>query len=189
MLYEYYEAFRILVEQQDKFTAGLLLILAKAVSGVSFVPGTPLTLLSGVVLGTFWGSVVAWVGNLIGAVLAFLLARYLLRDFVQNKLLKKYPKINEYENKLFKKGLYTVIFLRLVPIFPFNGLNFVLGVTEVKLKDYMIGTAIGIIPGTIAFVFLGESVREMSFLNTIFAIVGILGLVYIGKFIKFKKNN
>lgn len=186
MLYEYFEAFRQLVEQQDKFTAGLLLILGKIISGVSFLPGTPLTVLSGAVLGTFWGTIAAWVGNLIGAVLAFLLARYILKDFVQNKILKKYPKINEYEDRLFKKGLYTVIFLRLVPVFPFNFLNFALAVTEVKFKDYILGTAIGMIPGTIVFVYLGESFKMLSFWNILFAVLGIVGLGFVGKLWKLK---
>jgi uncharacterized membrane protein YdjX (TVP38/TMEM64 family) len=187
MLYEYFETFRVFLEQQDKFTAGWLLILSKAISGVTFLPGTPLTVLSGVVLGTFWGSMIAWVGNLLGAILAFLLARYLLKDYVQNVILKKYPKINEYEDKLFRDGLYTVLFLRFVPIFPFNVLNFTLGVTEVKFRDYFIGTAVGMIPGTILFVYLGESFRMLSVWNMLLAVVGIAGLVYIGKFIK-RKN-
>ena len=182
MLLEYFEMFRVLVESQDKFTAGVYLIIAKAISGATFIPGTPLTLLSGAVLGTFWGTIVAIIGNLIGAVLAFLIARYLLKNFVQNKILKKYPKIDEYEDKLFKNGFYTVIFLRLVPVFPFNFLNFALGVTEVKFKDYFWGTAIGMIPGTIAFVYFGESLKMLSIYNILFAVLAIVGLGYIGKF-------
>lgn len=186
MTYEYFQSFIHLIESQDKFTAAGLLILGKTLGGVLVIPGTPLTILSGVLLGAFWGTVVAVVGNLIGATLAFLLARYLFRDYVQNNILKKYPKINEYENKLAKNGLLTVIFLRLIPIFPFNILNFALGVTDIKFKDYFLGTLIGIIPGTFMFVYFGESVKMLSIYNIGFAILGILGLSYLGRFWKLK---
>ncbi len=181
MLTEYFEMFRAFIENQDKFTAAIYLIIGKAISGAAFIPGTPLTLLSGAVLGVFWGTIAAIIGNLIGAVIAFLIARYLLKNWVQKTLMKKYPKINEYENKLFSKGFYTVIFLRLVPLFPFNVLNFALGVTDVKFKDYFWGTAIGIIPGTIAFVYFGDSLKMLNIYSIVLAIAGIIGLGYIGK--------
>ena len=75
----------------------------------------------------------------------------------------------------------TVIFLRLVPLFPFNFLNPVLGVTEVKFKDYFFGTIIGIIPGTFVFVYLGESFKMLSIWNILLAVLGIFGLGYLGK--------
>ena len=187
MFYEYFESFKLIIESQDKFTAGIYLIIAKIISGVLFIPGSPLTILAGATLGLFWGTIVSVIGNVLGATLAFLLARYLLKDFVQNKILKKYPKINEYEDKLFKKGFHTVFFLRLIPAFPFNALNFVLGVTEVKFKDYFFGTLIGIIPGTFAFVYFGESLKMLNIYSIALAIVGIVGLGYIGKFCKGNK--
>ena len=135
MLYQYFETFRIYIEQQDKFQAAIYLIMAKIIAGITFLPGSPLTLIAGAVLGTFWGTIVSIIGNTIGATMAFLLARYILKNWVQNKILIKYPKLAEYENKLFKNGFATTVFLRLVPLFPFNALNFVLGVTEVKFQE------------------------------------------------------
>jgi uncharacterized membrane protein YdjX (TVP38/TMEM64 family) len=146
-----YNAFILLIENSDKATAAFLLIVGKIFSGIFFLPGTPLTLLSGVVLGKWLGTAVAIVGNTLGATLAFLLARYILKKYVQEKILVKYPKIKEYEDLLFKRGFYTVVFLRLIPLFPFNALNFLLAVTKVKFKDYFLGTIVGIIPGTVAF--------------------------------------
>lgn len=183
---ETYNSFILLVENSDKVTASLLLILGKIISGVFFLPGTPLTLLAGVILGTYLGTIVSLVGNVLGATLAFLLARYVLKDYVQNKILVKYPKIKEYENLLFKKGFLTVVFLRLIPLFPFNALNFLLAVTQVKFRDYFFGTILGIIPGTFAFVFLGESFKMLSILHICFAVVAIVGLGYLGRFWKIK---
>jgi uncharacterized membrane protein YdjX (TVP38/TMEM64 family) len=186
MFLEYFSQFVVYVESLDKFWAFWVLIFAKIVSGALLFPGTPLTLLSGVVLGKFWGTVAAVVGNVLGATAAFLWARYLFKNFVQNKILTKYPKINEYENKLAKNGFLTVVFLRLVPLFPFNALNPILGVTDIRFKDYFLGTLVGIIPGTFAFVYLGESFKMLSFWNILFAVLGIVGLGYIGKLWKLK---
>ena len=186
MFLEYFNIFVAWVEGLDKFLAFWVLIFSKIVSGALLLPGTPLTLLSGAILGKSWGTVAAVIGNVLGATAAFLWARYLFRNFVQNKFLEKYPKINQYENRLSQNGFLTVVFLRLVPLFPFNALNPILGVTDIKFKDYFIGTLVGIIPGTFAFVYLGESFKMLSFWNVLFAVMGIVGLAYLGKLFKFK---
>lgn len=186
---DYYQKILLYIEHQDAFLAGVYLIFGKVIGAVLFLPGAPLTLLSGVLLGTFWGTIVAIIGNTIGAMLAFLLARYFLQNYVQNTLLKKYPKIDEYENHISRHGFKTVVFLRLIPLFPFNALNFILGVTQVRFKDYFWGTLIGIIPGTFAFVHFGESFRMLSPVNIGLAVLGIIGLSYIGKFWKLKEGN
>jgi uncharacterized membrane protein YdjX (TVP38/TMEM64 family) len=183
---EHYSLLLSFVEKQDFYTAFLSLTLLKTLASAFFLPGTPFTILSGTLLGTFWGSISAIIGNTIGAILAFTISRYFLYNFVQKKILTKYPKIKEYEEKLFKNGLQTVLFLRLIPLFPFNVLNCLLAITKVKFKDYFWGTFIGIIPGTIAFVYLGDSIKMFSWLNVLFALGGIVGLSYIGKFWKLK---
>lgn len=179
-----YENFIHLIEAQDKFTAAVYIIIAKIISGVFFVPATPLTILSGAMFGTFVGSIISIIGNLAGAVLAFFLARYIFKDFVQKKILIKYPMINKYEDQLFTNGFKTVIFLRLVPLFPYNFLNFALAVTEVKFKDFFWGSFWGMIPGTVAYVYFGESVKMLSVINIIFSLVAIGGLIYLGKILK-----
>lgn len=161
--------------------AALYLIVAKIIGAVLFFPGTPLTLLAGATLGVFWGSIVSLIGNTLGAVVAFLVARYFLKDYVETKLFLKYPKIKEYEYRFVKHGLATVILLRLIPLFPFNALNYILGVTRVSTRDYILGTAIGIIPGTIAFVYFGRALVMVSVFHILFSVIAIAGLVFIGK--------
>ncbi len=167
---------------QDHQLTGVYLIAAKIIGAILFFPGTPLTLLAGATLGVWWGSLVSIIGNTLGAVAAFFIARYFLKDYVQAHAYQKYPKIRMYENRFFKNGFATVIFLRLVPLFPFNALNYLLGVTHVSARDYILGTAIGIIPGTIAFVYFGESLSMLSSFHIITSLTAIVGLVYIGKF-------
>jgi uncharacterized membrane protein YdjX (TVP38/TMEM64 family) len=191
MFENYYKLLENFIRVQDFYTAFISLTIFKALTAIFFLPGTPFTILSGSLLGTFWGSISAIIGNAIGAILAFLLARYFLYSFVQNKILPKYKNLEKYEKnfledkgseKIFTKSLQTILFLRLVPLFPFNVLNFVLAVTKVKFKDYAIGTTVGIIPGTIAFVYFGDSIRTLSIINILFAILAIFGLSYVGKF-------
>lgn len=175
-----------LLSQQKPFLVSLILILLKTLSAPLGFPGTPLTLLSGALFGIVAGTVIALIGNTLGAILAFLLSRYIFREYIQNKILPKYPKILKYEKSLEKKAVATVVLLRLIPIFPFNGLNFLLGVTNIPLSKYAIGSFVGMIPGTFLFVYFGESLGSMSLVNVSLALLGIILLTYIGK--KYEKR-
>ncbi|MEN9852257.1 MAG: hypothetical protein RI996_200 [Candidatus Parcubacteria bacterium] len=174
------EQVKTFITQDPELTA-LYLILAKIVGAILLFPGTPLTLLAGATLGLFWGSIVSIIGNTLGAIAAFVISRYFFRTFFEQKVYAKYPTIQKYESRFFSHGLSTVIFLRLVPLFPFNGLNYALGLTQVKLRDYAIGTFFGIIPGTIAFVYFGEALAMLNGFRIITALIAIIGLIYIGK--------
>lgn len=168
-------------------TATILILLKTFTAPIGF-PGTPLTLLTGSLLGNFFGTIIALIGNTLGATLTFLISRYILRDYVQTKIISKHPIIKEYEDRLENHALSTVIILRLIPLFPFNALNFLLGVTNIPLKKYIIGSFVGMIPGTFLFVYLGESFRMLSFVNIISAVGGIILLTYLGKKYMKKEN-
>lgn len=175
------EQVKLFVEQDPQLTA-LYLIIAKIIGAVLLFPGTPLTLLAGATLGVFWGSVVSIIGNTLGATAAFLISRFFLRNYVTKTIYTKYPTIQKYESRFFSNGLITVLLLRLIPLFPFNALNYLLGVTQVKTKDYLIGTTFGIIPGTIAFVYFGNAITMLSPFHIISSIIAIGGLTYVGKY-------
>lgn len=162
--------------------AAFILITSKVVGAVVLFPGTPLTLLAGAIFGVFWGSIISLIGNITGATLAFLISRYFLREYVKKKILSKYQNISSYEQKFFSHGFRTVVLLRLIPLFPFNMLNYLLGVTQVSTRDYILGTAVGIIPGTIAFVYFGRSLAMLNVVQITLSIIAIIGLIYIGKF-------
>lgn len=177
------ELFRMLETQSimNPLQVAGILILLKAVAAPLGVPGTPLTLITGSVFGVWFGTLVAIIGNTIGATLAFLLARYIFQDYGK-KVFAKYPTIEKYVNSLETKGLSTILFLRLVPLFPFNAINFLLGVTPIPLKTYVIGSFIGMLPGTFLFVYLGGSLKMLSPLNIGLSILGIIILTVIGKY-------
>lgn len=125
------------------------------------VPGTILTLLGGVIFGPILGTILVVTGATIGASGAFFVARVLARDFVEQKFgsaawFKKFDKGIE------REGLFFVLFVRLVPLFPFNGINFASGLTKIKFRDYLIGTGVGIIPGSFVFVYAASTAAEAA---------------------------
>ncbi|CAN5136483.1 hypothetical protein BH11PAT3_BH11PAT3_1510 [soil metagenome] len=177
------ESFKILEQQStmNPFKVAGILIMLKSIAAPLGIPGTPLTLITGSIFGLWIGTLVALIGNTIGATLAFLLARYIFQDYGK-KLFKKNQKLEKYVDGLEKNGLGTVLFLRLVPLFPFNVINFLLGVTPIPLKIYIVGSFIGMIPGTFLFVYLSRSLRMLSLLNIGLSILGIIALTFIGKY-------
>ncbi|MEA5598924.1 TVP38/TMEM64 family protein [Rivularia sp. UHCC 0363] len=143
---------------------GIAFILLYIVATVAFLPGSILTLGAGVVFDVFLGSVYVFIGATIGAIAAFLVGRYLARGWVVKKISgnKKFAAV---DNAVGREGLKIVLLTRLSPVFPFNLLNYAYGVTGVSLKDYILGT-IGILPGTIMYVYLGSLAGNIATIGT-----------------------
>ena len=114
------------------------------------VPGTLLTALGGIVFGPYLGTTLVVLGATIGACLAFSVTRFLARDFVLERF-GQAPWFRKMEDGIRRRGVYFVLFIRLVPLFPFNGINFASGLTNVRFIDYLLGTFIGIIPASFVF--------------------------------------
>ena len=170
--------------------APLVYILIYTLATVSFLPGSPITIAGGLIFGASLGTLYTVIGATIGASAAFLVARYLGESFVSGILKRTIKKLEEYSDKLEKEGFLVVLFLRLIPIFPFNGLNFALGLTKVKFRHYFLATLIGIIPGTFVFNYLGDSLGDLNITKIIIAVilVVLLSLIYpIYKYLKKKR--
>jgi|SRR6476469_122081 len=131
---------------------------------VLFVPGSVLTLGGGAIFGLWWGSVYVFVASILGAVFAFAIGRYLCRDRVV-KYMESHPKFKALDRAVSQQGLKIVFLTRLCPLFPFNLLNYALGITQVSLKDYVLGS-FGMIPGTIMYVYSGSLVGEVAAIGT-----------------------
>ncbi len=130
---------------------------------ILFIPGSLLTLKGGCLFGLFWGSVYVLTAAIIGAILAFIVGRYLSRDWVSQQM-NKHPKFQAIDLAVAKEGWKIVLLTRLCPIFPFNLLNYAFGVTQVSLKDYILGS-FGIIPGTVMYVYMGSLAGDLAMLN------------------------
>lgn len=148
---------------------------------ISFgIPGTIVTVVGGLVFGKWLGTLLNVIGATLGASGAFWIARLLARDMLIKKLSGK-SWFEKFNKGLEENGVFYMLFVRLVPLFPFNGLNFGSGITKISYRDYLIGTGIGIIPGTFVFTNaaaeLGESAAEGFKLTggVVFAFV-LLGL-------------
>lgn len=137
--------------------APVVFMLIYAVGAVFFLPGSVLTLAGGALFGPVWGTFYNLTGATIGAVLAFLLARYLASDWVEQKSAGRLKQLKEgVENE----GWRFVAFVRLVPLFPFNLLNYALGLTRINLLHYTIASYLFMLPGAIAYTYLGYAGRE-----------------------------
>ncbi|MEM7555591.1 MAG: TVP38/TMEM64 family protein [Cyanobacteria bacterium P01_A01_bin.84] len=140
--------------------APIAFIIIYNLATLLFVPGSLLTIKGGCFFGLFWGSLYVIIAATFGAVVAFLVGRYLSRDWVCKKLSNK-PKFQAVDKAVAKQGFKIVLLTRLSPIFPFNLLNYAFGVTQVSLKDYTLGS-IGMIPGTILYVYIGSLAGDIA---------------------------
>jgi uncharacterized membrane protein YdjX (TVP38/TMEM64 family) len=132
-----------------------------AVATVLFVPGSLLTLGAGAIFGVVKGTIAVSVGATLGATAAFLIGRYLARDWAARKIAGN-PKFAAIDKAVGDEGWKIVGLTRLSPIFPFTVLNYVYGVTRVSLRDYVLATWLGILPGTMAYVYAGSLARSIG---------------------------
>ncbi len=137
--------------------APLLFILVYALAAVLFLPGSVLTLAGGALFGPVLGTLYNLTGATLGATLAFLIARYLASDWVASKA---GGRVKQLINGVEGEGWRFVAFVRLVPLFPFNLLNYALGLTRLRLLHYIVATYLFMLPGAVAYTYLGYAGRE-----------------------------
>jgi len=128
------------------------------VATVLFIPGSVLTLGAGAVFGVALGSVLVSISATLGATAAFLVGRYLARDAIARKI-EKNEKFATIDRAVAKEGWKIVLLTRLSPVFPFTLLNYAFGLTRVKLSHYVLASWLGMIPGTVMYVYLGSLVN------------------------------
>jgi len=144
--------------------APLVFILAYIVITVAFLPASVVTLAAGFVFGVVKGSILVFIGAMLGATAAFLVGRFFARDWIAKKIAGN-RFFNSLDNAIAEEGLKLIFLIRLSPAFPFNLLNYALGLTKVSLPDYVLGTT-GIIPGTIMYVYLGSLIGDLAMLGS-----------------------
>jgi len=137
--------------------APLLFMLIYAIATVLFLPGSVLTLAGGALFGPVLGTLYNLTGATLGATLAFVIARYLASDWIAEKT---GGRVKQLINGVEGEGWRFVAFVRLVPLFPFNLLNYALGLTRLRLLHYVVATYVFMLPGAIAYTYLGYAGRE-----------------------------
>jgi uncharacterized membrane protein YdjX (TVP38/TMEM64 family) len=146
-----------LVLEAAGFWAPLLFLLIYAAGVCLFLPGTLLTALGAAIFGPYWGFVYVWVAAMIGASFAFLIGRYLGRDFAASIIGNR---LKRFDDAIERNGFATVLYLRLV-YFPFTPMNFGMGLTKVRFQDYVAGTGLGILVGTFIFTFFVGTIKDV----------------------------
>ena len=138
----------------------LVFIIGYAVATVAFIPGSLLTLAAGAIFGLARGTLFVFIGAAIGSALAFLVARYLARSSIEHRLENR-PRFAAIDKAVAKEGRNIVFLLRLSPIFPYNLLNYALGLTSVSFRDYVIAS-FGMLPGTFLYVYYGKAIGSLA---------------------------
>ena len=129
-------------------------IIVYAVGTVLLAPGSVLTIGAGFVFGLWKGFLAVSVGATLGASLAFLIARFIARDKVE-EIARRNEKFRKIDNAIGKQGVKLIFLLRLSPVIPFNLSNYFYGLTGVKFWPYVLASWIGMIPGTFLYVYIG----------------------------------
>lgn len=140
-----------------------------------FLPGLPITIVGGILFGPFWGVIYTITSATAGACLAFLIARYIARDWIDKKL--RSPRWRKLDDATQKHGWKIVAFTRLIPLFPFNLLNYAFGLTKIKFTHYAITTFICMLPACIAFIVFSSSLFDL--LKGKISLKLIIGLILI----------
>jgi len=143
----------------------LIFIALYILACVLFLPGSVLTLGAGVLFGVIKGSIIVSISSTLGATCAFLVGRYLARDWVAKKISAN-EKFQAIDEAVAREGWKIVGLTRLSPVFPFNLLNYAYGLTRVSLRDYFFASWIGMMPGTVMFVYIGSLAGEVAKLGT-----------------------
>ena len=139
----------------------VIFIALYIVATVLFIPGSVLTLGAGAVFGVVWGSIYVSIASTAGATCAFLVGRYLARAAIARKL-EGNDRFAAIDQAVAKEGWKIVGLTRLSPVFPFTLLNYAFGLTRVKLGHFVIASWIGMMPGTVMYVYLGSLAKAAT---------------------------
>lgn len=162
----------------DPLRAGLLFFaIYTLATGLSLPGAAVLTLIAGAVFGLLWGTVIVSFASTIGATLAFLTSRFLLRDWVQQRFGDKLRPINE---GVAREGAFYLFALRLVPVFPFVAINLLMGLTPIRTRTYFWVSQLGMLAGTVVYVYAGTQLGQFRVspgLVGAFVLLGIFPLI------------
>lgn len=152
----------VLVWIKNLGPAGMgIFILLYIVACIFFIPGSLLTLGAGAIYGVVTGSILVSISSTLGATAAFLVGRYFARDWIAKKI-EGNARFTTIDNAVAKEGWRMVGLTRLSPIFSFNLLNYAYGLTRVSLKEFVLASWIGMIPGTVMYVYIGSLAGDLA---------------------------
>ena len=145
----------------NRDVAGAAFVGLYVLATVCFLPGLPLTLAAGAIFGVTTGSVLVSIGSTLGATAAFFLGRTIGRDWISRRI-AAWPRFQAVDRAVESRGFLIVLLTRLSPAFPFFLLNYAYGVTAVRPREYILGSWLGMMPATIAYVYAGSLAASVT---------------------------
>jgi uncharacterized membrane protein YdjX (TVP38/TMEM64 family) len=136
-------------------------VIVYILAAILMFPGSLLTLGAGFLYGPIWGTLLVSPTSVAAATFAFLLGRTVAREWIKRRIAEN-PRFSAVDEAVEEKGFKVVFLLRLSPIFPFTLLNYALGLTRVRLRDFVLASFLGMLPGTFLYVYLGSSVASLA---------------------------
>ncbi|MEK7790846.1 MAG: TVP38/TMEM64 family protein, partial [Deltaproteobacteria bacterium] len=160
---ENFDVLKKIVEDQGAYAPLVFVGLYVAVA-ILCLPGTILTVLSGLIFGLWEGTLYVVIGANLGALATFLIARRVGRQTIERFLQSRSPQgwLRKLDRKIERGGFTVVLWLRLIPVIPYNLLNYTIGLTKVRLKDCLLGNLVGMLPGIFVYVSLGNAASQFS---------------------------
>jgi uncharacterized membrane protein YdjX (TVP38/TMEM64 family) len=147
--------FKDFIQQYEGYVEILFIAIYTGLTIIG-VPGTVLTIVGGCLFGIWYGTIISVISATSGALFAFWTARYLFRDLAQRKLSQS-KRLTKYQTAVLKQPFSFVLTTRLIPISPYNLVNYLFGLTSINWFDYTLATFIGVIPGSFAYSWIGKS--------------------------------
>lgn len=147
--------FKDFIQQYEGYVEILFIAIYTGLTVIG-VPGTVLTVVGGCLFGIWYGTIISVISATSGALFAFWTARYLFRDLAQRKLSQS-KRLTKFQTAVLKQPFSFVLTTRLIPISPYNLVNYLFGLTSINWFDYTLATFIGVIPGSFAYSWIGKS--------------------------------
>lgn len=139
--------------------APFVFVFAYVVLALVLIPGSAMTIGAGTIFGLWYGAALVIIGSNLGALAAFLLARTFMRQKVAEWAAEN-PKFSALDRAIGREGFKMVLLTRLSPVFPYTMLNYLLGLTTVRLGSYVLANVIGMLPGTFLYIYIGAAARD-----------------------------
>jgi uncharacterized membrane protein YdjX (TVP38/TMEM64 family) len=137
----------------------IIYILLYTFGTILILPSTPLNLCGGALFGVWWGTFWTAIAAMIAAIIAFAFTRTVGRDYIAKKFVGQWEALDA---ELHQGGLFYMFAIRLLPIVPYGIVNFAAGLSSIRFRDYLIGTALGTVPGILPFVMMGSGLQALG---------------------------
>jgi len=136
----------------------VFLILYSIKSFIIFIPAGVFMLAAGLSFGTMFGAIILIIGTILSSTIGFVFARYFGKDYVQKRL--QNTKFSDVGKKIAEKGFLIILLLRLVPILPYDVINYICGLSKIRYRDFILATFIGTVPACFLYAYLGENILK-----------------------------